>query len=96
MGIVLYLLPVLNPMSYDGEILWVIVVVKGWFNNVIGQEVLNSVAKSDKKGWCKWLVDFFRSRDFDVERDGKVRGRGSANMGVPQGPQWSFSYGWPR
>ena len=49
--------------------------VKRGFNNVIGQEVLNAVASSDKKGWCKWLVEFFRPRNFEVEWDGKVRGR---------------------
>ena len=46
-------------LARGGQILWVIEVVKGWFNNVIGQEVLNSVEKSDKQGWYKWLVDFF-------------------------------------
>ena len=42
---------------------------EGGFNNVIGQEVLDSVAKSDKRGWGKWLGDFFRPRKFDVEWD---------------------------
>ena len=38
---------------------------------------------SRKKGWCQWLRDFFRPRQFEVEWDGKARGRGSANVGVP-------------
>ena len=57
--------------------------VKGGFNNIIGQEMLNCVAKSDKRGWCRWLVDFFRLQNFDVEWDGKVRGRGSIPGSVP-------------
>ena len=47
--------------------------------------MLDSVVKSDKRGWSKWLGDFFRPRKFDVEWDGKVRGYGPANVGVPQG-----------
>ena len=47
------------------------------FNSVLGQEVLDSVAKSCKKRWCRWLVNIFRPRKFEVEWDGKVRGRGS-------------------
>ena len=30
----------------------------------------------------RWLREFFRPRQFDVEWDGKVRGHGSANVGV--------------
>ena len=41
--------------------------VKGGVNNVIGQEVLNPVAGSSKRGWCRWLKDFFRPRQFEVE-----------------------------
>ena len=59
--------------------------VKGGFNNVIGQEVLDAVAGSCKKEWCKWLVHFFRPRNFEVEWDGKIRRRGSCDVGVPQG-----------
>ena len=59
--------------------------IKGGFNNVLRQEVLDAVGGSSKKGWCRWLRDFFRPRHFEVEWDGKVRGCGSANVGVPQG-----------
>ena len=31
------------------------------------------------------MREFFRPRQFEVEWDGKVHGRGSANIGVPQG-----------
>ena len=31
------------------------------------------------------MREFFRPRQFEVEWDGRVRGQGSANIGVPQG-----------
>ena len=43
------------------------------------------VTGSEKRGWCWWLRDFFRPRQFKVKWDGKVRGQGSANVGAPQG-----------
>ena len=72
-------------MARGGQVVWLMEGVKGGFNNVLGQEVLDAVAKSCKKGWCKWLSHFFQPRIFEVEWDRKVRGRGSANVGVPQG-----------
>ena len=36
--------------------------VRGGFNNVLGQEVLNPVSRLCKRGWCPWLIDFFRPR----------------------------------
>ena len=65
--------------------MWVMEDVKGGFNNVLGQEVLDVVARSKKRGWGRWLRDFFRPWQFEVEWDGKVRGQGSANVGVLQG-----------
>ena len=62
--------------------------VKGGLYNVVGQEVLDSVADSCKKGWCHWLKHFFRTRRFEVEWDRKVKGRGSANVEVPRGPHY--------
>ena len=47
--------------------------------------MLEAVEECGKRGWCRWLRDFFRPRQFEVEWDGKVRGRGSDNVGVPQG-----------
>ena len=69
-------------MARGGQALWVMEDVKGGFNNVLGKEVLDAVARSDKKGWFRWLKQFFRLRQFDVEWDGKVPGRRSANVGV--------------
>ena len=59
--------------------------VKRGFNNIISQEVVRSVAGSSKRGWYRWLKDFFRPRQFEVEWDSKVQGRSLANMGVSQG-----------
>ena len=69
------------------------------FNNVLGQEVLDAVVGSSKRGWCRWLKQFFRQRQFEVEWDGKVREKGSANcnVGCRRGcryPQWYSSFGW--
>ena len=72
-------------LARGGKVLWVMEDVKGGFNNVLVQEVLDVVGGSRKKGWCRWLRDFFRPRQFEVEWDGTVWGRGSANVGVPQG-----------
>ena len=71
-------------LARGGQVLWVMEDVKGGFNNVLGQEVLDTVAESCKKGWCKWLKAFFRPQQFGVEWDGKVRGKG---------PRWYSSYG---
>lgn len=65
--------------------MWVMEDVKGGFSNVLGQQVLDLC----KKGRCRWLKWFFRPRQFKVEWDEKVRGSGSANVGVPQGSQLS-------
>ena len=68
-----------------GQVLWVMEDIKGGFNNVLGQEVLDAVARSEKRGWGRWLRDLFRPRQFEVEWDSKVQGQGSANVGVLQG-----------
>ena len=67
------------------QVLWVMEDVKGGFNNVLGQEVLDAVARSEKRGWGRWLRNFFRLWQFEFEWDGKVWGQGSANVGVLQG-----------
>ena len=46
-------------MGRSGQALWVMEDVRGGFNNVLGQEVLDVVSKSCKRGWCQWLIDFF-------------------------------------
>ena len=72
-------------LARGGQVLWVMKDVKGGFNNVLGQEVLNAVAGSCRRSWSKWLAHFFRPQQFEVKWDGKVRGKGSCNVGVPQG-----------
>ena len=54
-------------MARGEQAMWVMEDVRGDFNNVLGQEVLDAVASSDKKGWCQWLKAFFRPRQFEVE-----------------------------
>ena len=49
------------------QVLWVMEDIKGGFNNVLGQEVLDVMASFKKKGWCWWLKDFFRPWQFEVE-----------------------------
>ena len=64
-------------IARGGQAVWLMEDVKGGFNNVIGHEVLDTVAKSSKKGWCKWLAHFFRqgcSKWNGTERSG-VGGR---------------------
>ena len=71
----------------EGEqVLWVMEDVKGQFNNVIGQELLNSVAGSDKKGWCRWLTKNTSSDLGSLRSSGTGKsGGGSCNVGVLQG-----------
>ena len=39
-------------LARGGQVLWAMEDVKGGFNNVLGQEVLDAVAGSEKRGWC--------------------------------------------
>ena len=41
--------------------------------------------KKKKKRWSGWISKFFRQKDFTIEWDGKIRGNGKTNVGVPQG-----------
>ena len=54
--------------------------MEGGFNNVLCQKVLDMVTESCKQGWYRWVKQFFRLRQFDVEWDVKVRRHGSANV----------------
>ena len=40
-------------LARGGQVLWVMEDVKRGFNNVMGQELLDVVASSCKKGWCR-------------------------------------------
>ena len=42
-------------LARGGQVLWVMEDVRGGFNNVLGQEVLDSLGGSKKKRWCRWL-----------------------------------------
>ena len=35
--------------------------------------------------WKPWMKNFFRARQFTISWDGKDRGNGRKNIGVPQG-----------
>ena len=37
------------------------------------------------KRWKGWVKNFFRAREFSMEWDGDIKGRGRTNVGVPQG-----------
>ena len=36
------------------------------------------------KRWKGWILKVFRQRDFSIEWDGKIHGKGRTNVGVPQ------------
>ena len=41
-------------------------------------------------GWPGWLRTFFRTREFTIEWDGKVRGKSKTNVGASQGSPLSL------
>jgi len=60
--------------------------VKGRFQNVREEDVVRELEKSEEgRKWIPWVKEFFRAREFELEWDGKVRGKGKANIGAPQG-----------
>ena len=60
--------------------------VKGRFQNAREEVVVGRCQKSEKaRRWMGYLKDFFRAREFTMEWDGTVRGRGKTNVGAPQG-----------
>ena len=73
-------------LSNKGSAGWRLWDVKGVFQNVRKQEVLEKIDKS-KHGnqWKGWVKNFFREREFSMEWDGVTKGRGRTNVGVPQG-----------
>ena len=43
------------------------------------------MGKSEEgRKWIPWCREFFRAREFEMEWDGRVRGRGRTNIGAPQ------------
>jgi len=58
--------------------------VKGGFQNVREEDVIRELEKSEEgKKWIPWVKEFFRAREFELEWDGKVRGKGKTNIGAP-------------
>ena len=69
-----------------GSVGWAFWDVKGGFQNVRSATVLARLAKCSPLRCCSaWLERFMSPREFEVAWDGKVRGRGAATKGVPQG-----------
>ena len=73
-------------LSIKGSAGWGLWDVKGGFQNVREQEVLKRIDKSGHcKRWKGWVKNFFREREFSIEWDGAIKGRGKTNVAVPQG-----------
>jgi len=48
--------------------------------------VIRELEKSEEgRKWIPWVIEFFRAREFELEWDRKVRGKGKTNIGAPQG-----------
>ena len=69
-----------------GSVGWAFWDVKGGFQNVRSAEVLARMEScTPLRYWLPWLERFMALREFEVAWDGRVRGRGVATRGVPQG-----------
>jgi len=65
--------------------------VKGGFQNVREEDVIKELENSKEgKKWILWIKEFFRAREFELEWDGKVRGKGRTNIGALQGSPLSL------
>jgi len=73
-------------MAAEGAVGWNFWDVKGGFQNVREEDVIRELEKSEEgKKWIPWVEEFFRARAFELEWDGKVRGKRKMNIGAPQG-----------
>jgi len=73
-------------MAAKGAVGWNFRDVKGGFQNVREEDVIRELEKSEEgKKWIPWVKEFFQAREFDLEWDGKIRGKGKTNIGAPQG-----------
>ena len=60
--------------------------VKGGFGNVTKKEVIERMGLTGEgRRWRKWMTNFMWERAFVVSWDGKNKGGGKTNVGVPQG-----------
>ena len=65
--------------------------MKGGFQNIREEDVIRELEKSEEgKKWIPWIKDFFQAREFELEWDKKVRGKGKTNIGAPQGSPLSL------
>jgi len=73
-------------LARGGRVGWAFWDVKGGFQNVRKVDVIRQLRKSEEgRKWIPYIQDFLRSRQFEVEWDGIVRGKGRTNVGAPQG-----------
>jgi len=60
-------------MAVEGTVGWNFWDVKGGFQNIMEEDVIRELKKSEEgKKWIPWVKDFFRAREFELECDGKV------------------------
>jgi len=73
-------------MGSRGAVGWAFWDLKGGFQNAMEEDVLRQLEKSEEgQKLIPYVKNFFRAREFDIEWDGKTRGRGKTNIMVPQG-----------
>jgi len=73
-------------IAKGGEVAWGFWDIKGGFQNVIKEDVMQRMEESEGgRQWKKWVAEFMGKREFLVSWDGKDRGMGRTNLGVPQG-----------
>ena len=75
-------------LEKGGRVGWGMWDVKGGFGNSREAVVRSWILERSPAAWQRWgtyVENFFRPRKFLVEWDGKTRGQGVTNIGVPQG-----------
>ena len=77
-------------LSGGGKAGWGFWDVKVGYQNVKKDMVARRLQETEEgKRWSGCISKFFRQRDFTIEWDGKIRGNGKTNLGVPQGSPFS-------
>lgn len=70
-------------MHGGGSVGWGFWYVKGGFQNVMGEEVLDCLnGVEGTRSLCWWVRQFVAGRTLEVSRDGKVRGVGALSKSV--------------